>query len=153
MGEDADHAHPGTSSAAVQKVYQMLGTHMASGILTLRPLHLPLPRTDQRLAESIYSDPPTFWAWTGWLRHYRPAEVGGGQAVERRSGRDTDPAHSSVMSAGAGREGVGCFSGDLEPSKTKHSAVPAGAMERLSCVLLWKLVLLQSECERGWDWA
>ncbi|XP_075801775.1 matrix remodeling-associated protein 8 isoform X1 [Microtus pennsylvanicus] len=48
------------------------------------------------------------------------------------------------MSAGAGREGVGCFSGDLEPSKTKHSAVPAGAMERLSCVLLWKLVLLQS---------
>lgn len=51
MGEDADHAHPDTSSAAVQKVYQMLGTHMASGILTLRPLHLPLPRTDQRLAE------------------------------------------------------------------------------------------------------
>lgn len=48
-------------------------------------------------------------------------------------------------------EGVGCFSGELELSKTKHSADPAGAMELLSCVLLWKLVLLQSECER-WDW-
>lgn len=45
-------------------------------------------------------------------------------------------------------EGVGCFSGELELSKTKHSVVPAGAMELLSCVLLWKLVLLQSECER-----
>ncbi|XP_006992423.4 matrix remodeling-associated protein 8 isoform X2 [Peromyscus maniculatus bairdii] len=41
-------------------------------------------------------------------------------------------------------EGVGCFSGELELSKTKRSADPAGAMELLSCVLLWKLVLLQS---------
>lgn len=46
-------------------------------------------------------------------------------------------------------EGVGCFSEELELSKTKHGAVSAGAMELLSCVLLWELVLLQSECESG----
>lgn len=33
-----------SASAEAQKVYQMLGTHMASGILTSRPLHLSTDR-------------------------------------------------------------------------------------------------------------
>lgn len=113
---------------------------------------LPLPRTDQRLAEEHLLRPSQFWAWTGWLRLYRPAKVGGGQAVERCSGRDTDPAHSSVMSAGAGREGVGCFSGELEPSKTKHSAVPQAPWSYcpVSCCGNWCFFRVSV---RVWDWA
>lgn len=132
----------------------MLDTHMASGILTFRPLHLslkpsycPSPGLTSDWPRSIYSDPPSSGPGRGGCDTTGQPRLGEAKQQSSASGRDTDPAHSSVMSAGAGREGVGCFSGELEPSKTKHSAVPAGAMELLSCVLLWKLVLLQSECE------
>lgn len=60
------------------------------------------------------------------------------------------PAQGSVMSLPVRRgRGPGCFSGELELEWDK--ARPAGAMELQPRVLLWELVLLQSEC-RGGGW-
>lgn len=85
---------------------------------------------------------------------FRPAKDGGRPSTRAAqwAGHRPVPGLRDVSRRWQG-EGVGCFSGELELSKTKQSAVPASAMELLSCVLLWKLVLLQSECGRVvWAW-
>lgn len=60
----------------------MLGIHMASGIFTSKASssvpglsYCPSPGLTSDWP-SLYSDPPTNWARTGCLQHYRPVKMG-----------------------------------------------------------------------------